>query len=487
VSSNRRAKTAGARLVEKAFGREPDSHAGVAPGGRSLTMLGSSLALIFAKVATMGLGFLFWLVAARAFDQAEVGLAAAAVSAVMLCTQLALLGVGSSVILHFPPHARDPKALIDTAFTIVGLASLAAAGCFLLLAHGTLRHLQVVVEIPAFALAFSAMSVLGTAGILFDQVSTVLRRGDQVLVRAVAFGIVNIGLLTALAFGSRSAGALAIFATWVGAAGAAAAIGCFQLWRTVGRYRYSPRLERQLAWPLLRVGVPNHWLTLTERAPGLVLPIVVTELVSPAANAAWYAAWMMAWVLYIIPIQVGMTLFAEASHGTASLSGLLRHGLRSSLVLGTAGAVLVAFAAPDLLSILGSGYAAAGVTPLRLLVVAVVPLTFVQGYFVVCRSTGRLREGIATGVFGAASSIGGAAVAAATSGLVGMALVWLATQVVVGSWAAWRLRRIRLAAERRRASVSEPGLDSSDRGTATRPRLPDAPARSSPPEVARAQ
>ena len=95
-----------------------------------------------------------------------------------------------------------------------------------------------------------------------------------------------------------------------------------------------------------------------------------------------------------------------------------------------------------LLSILGPGYAEAGSAPLRILVLAVVPLTFVQAYFVVCRSTGRLREGIATGALGASASIGGAAVAAIATGLVGMAVVWVVTQVVVSVWAVWRLFRL---------------------------------------------
>src|SRR5215218_3893232 len=92
-----------------------EARAGEARGGvrterapRSLSMLVSSLALIGGKVATMGLGFLFWLLAAQLFVPAEVGLAAGAVSAVMLCTQLALLGVGSSVIVHFPRHGARP-------------------------------------------------------------------------------------------------------------------------------------------------------------------------------------------------------------------------------------------------------------------------------------------------------------------------------------------------------------------------------------------
>ena len=75
---------------------------------RSLSMFSSSLALIGSKVATMGLGFFFWLVAARVYPASSVGLAAGAVSAVMLCTQLGLLGLGSSVIVHYPRHRRRP-------------------------------------------------------------------------------------------------------------------------------------------------------------------------------------------------------------------------------------------------------------------------------------------------------------------------------------------------------------------------------------------
>ena len=73
-------------------------------------------------------------------------------------------------------------------------------------------------------------------------------------------------------------------------------------------------LATRRATELSRVGLPNDLLTLTERAPGFVLPIVVTELLSPADNAHWYAAWMMAWVVFVIPIQVGRLTPRSLSH-----------------------------------------------------------------------------------------------------------------------------------------------------------------------------
>ena len=84
-------------------------------GGRTLPMAQNSVALILAKVATMGLGFLFWLVAARLFAPADVGLASGAVSAMMLITQLALLRGGLGRHLALPGAARTTRRRCSTA------------------------------------------------------------------------------------------------------------------------------------------------------------------------------------------------------------------------------------------------------------------------------------------------------------------------------------------------------------------------------------
>ena len=421
-------------------------------GRRSLSMVASSLALIVGKVSTMGLGFVFWVFAANFFTSAEVGLAAGAISAVMLCTQLALLGLGSAVIVQFPRHRANPALLLNTAFTMVAISSAAAAGCFLLLASGAFHELSVVASEPVFAASFVCMSVLGTLGVLLDQVSTALRRGDQVLVRAILFGVTTVGLLGALAVWFDAGSSRAIFSTWVAGALIACLLGLAQLWRILARYRYRPQLRLGTVRGLLRVGMPNHALTLTERAPGLVLPILVTELVSAEANAAWYAAWMMAWVLYIVPIQIGMTLFAEAARKTAPLVALVRHGLRLSLLLGGVGAVVLALGAHKILAILGPHYAASGATPLRILVIAVLPLSFIQIYFVVCRSTGRLGEATITGVLSGTASVTVAAAAGIHYGLPGMALAWLGVQLLTSVWAIARVARL-AADEDRSASA----------------------------------
>jgi O-antigen/teichoic acid export membrane protein len=409
---------------------------------RHLSMFSNSITLIGSKVAAMGLGFLFWVLAARLFSQEQVGLAAGVVSAMMLCTQLALLGLGNAVIARFPRHQGRPAALLDTTFTLVALAA-ALGGClFLLLASGLFSELDAVSHEPTYALLFLAASVFGTVGILLDQVSTTLRRGDQALLRGLAFGFIAAGSLALIAALSDAQSAQTLLVPWVLAGAAVWLIGMAQLRRTLQGYLLRPRIVAPIARELVASGLPNYALTLSQRAPGLILPVVVLELLSPEANATWYAAWMMAWVVYIVAIQVELTTFAEVAHDPDSLRQSIRRGLRASLGIGVPAALVLVIAAHPLLSILGPEYADAGVAPLRILVLAIVPLTFVQIYYAACRGVGRLNEAIVAGWITGTVSIVAAAAAGTAEGLTAMAVTWLGVQVVAGLWASWRLRQV---------------------------------------------
>jgi O-antigen/teichoic acid export membrane protein len=406
---------------------------------RSLPMFLNALGLIFADVSRMGLGFVFWLLATRLFSPDEVGIAAGAVSGMMLCALLALLGVGSAFIARYPKTPRRPGPLLDTAFSVVAAAALVIAGLFLLLASGAFHELNVVASIPLYAFLFFAAAVLGALAGFLDEVSAALLRGDQAFMRGIVFGLVAITSLVALDVFFGASSSMAIFSPWVIAGVAINALGAVQLWRTLSRYRYRPRVRVRLARQLMRVGIPNHALTLAGRAPGLIFPILVLETFSSTANAHWYAAWMLAMVVYTIADRVGLTLFAELSHRPDELSDGVRRALKSALGLGLAAAAGLAATANLVLGILGGGYASGGAAPLRVLVIAIVPLAFIQVYFATCRATGSLREAILTGTLAGAAGVGLAVPVGSAYGLVGVALAWLLSQTIASAWAIWRL------------------------------------------------
>lgn len=402
----------------------------------------SALALVAAKVGTMGFGFLAWIVAARLYPAHEVGLASGVVSAVTLCAQVALLGLGSAVITILPAHVERPARLLDTAVSVLGLTAVAAALVFVLAAGGLLEELRVVAADPAYAGLFIALALGGTLGVLFDQVSTARRRGDQVLLRGVAAGVTTLIAVVVIGRGLGGGTSRDIFAAWVLGGLVTLVLGLVVLGRAIPGYAVRPGLDPALAGTLIRIGLPNYLLTLAERAPGFALPVLVTELLSPTDNAWWYAAWMMAWVVFIVPIQVGMTSFAEIAREPAKAGQIVRHGVRTSLAIGISGAAAVAILAEQLLGLLGPGYAAAGALPLRILVLGIVPLTFIQAYFSYCRARRRLGEALVLGIANGIASIAAPVAAGLSGGLVAMAMAWLAVQAVSAIAASVRLRRL---------------------------------------------
>ena len=64
---------------------------------------------------------------------------------------------------------------------------------------------------------------------------------------------------------------------------------------------------RRPDWLLLRrlrkVAIAHNWLNIAIAVPPKLIPVLVTVIVSPSANAAFYVAWMLASFLFMVPTQ----------------------------------------------------------------------------------------------------------------------------------------------------------------------------------------
>jgi len=98
--------------------------------------------------------------------------------------------------------------------------------------------------------------------------------------------------------------------------------------------------------------------------------------------------------------------------------------------------------AGPVLSLVGKAYEDAGVAPLRILVLGVVPLSFIQAYFSACRATNRLREAIATGIATGVAGVAATAAAGVLYGLIGIAVCWVLVLAAASLWSIGRLRRL---------------------------------------------
>jgi O-antigen/teichoic acid export membrane protein len=411
----------------------------VRPARGRTGFVGTSLGLVAGKTVSLGVGFLFWVLAARTADVHDVGLAAGVVSLVMLATQLAIAGTGSSFILNQARFEERLPRLLDAAVTVVVLTGLTAGTVALGLVVLFLQELRPVATEPAFALLFVTMTVLGTLVILLDHVSVALGRGQQVLVRNTVNGLVAASPLLVVAALGVQLRAPQLFGVWVLGSGAACAVAMVQLRRDLPGHAFRPCLERELVTRLLRTGLPNHALTLVERAPNLLLPVVVAEVLSPQLNAYWYAAWMMAWAVLVVPVSIGVTLLAQVNRAAGALRGDVLRAGRTGLGLGACGAVALAATAPVALGLMGRDFRVEGVAPLRVLLIGLLPVLVLQLYYAVCRSTARLPEALVTGLLTGVAALVATGLVAGEHGLVGMAWAWVGVQALAGGWAVLRL------------------------------------------------
>jgi O-antigen/teichoic acid export membrane protein len=399
----------------------------------------SSTGLLAGKAAQMGLGYLFWLVAARTASPHEVGLASGVVAGAMIVTQVSILGVGAAVILRLPRASRaSAVALVDAALSLVALAALlGGAGYLAVMVLGS-EHLAPLLSRPTVAVVVVAGCIAGTLALCLDSVSTALARGWLVLPRDLTAGLAGVvGLLVATA--ARSQVSASVMVTcWALGLALSFVLGLQQLHTRLG---YRPRIRLGGPWtrPLLRDGVPNQVLTVTERVPALLLPVLLAGWVSPTLGAYWYPVWMMAWAVFLAPVSVGLAQFAADVRGEQDAATAARAALRWSLRLGVVLALGVATLAGELLGLLGPQYATEGTTPLRVLLLALPGTAVIQAYYATCRARRRIPEAVTVGAAVGLLACGGAVVGAATTGLVAAAGAWVAAQTLGGLVAGARL------------------------------------------------
>lgn len=408
------------------------------------SLAGSSLGLLVGKLLQMGGGFIFWIAAAHTASTTTVGVTAAMVSGLMLCVQIALLGVGAATTILIHRHNSGEVSAhhqtIDDAVSFVLLSGAAVGASYVGIAVWVTQGNQTLASDPAVDLLFVAAAAFATVGVLLDQVSLAFSRGWQSTARYLASVVLPVVIVWVTALQGGSLSATDLFLAWSIGTFVAVGVGALQLRRTRA-YSYRPRFVLTRMRNLARIGFPMQLLTLVERAPALLVPVLVTVIVSPATTALWYAAWMAAWAIFTAPVAVGLAHFAEIVKDPASAAQRTSEAIRSALLFGGVLGLIALIAAPHILGLLGPEYAQQSATALRILVLGLLPFTFVQSYDAVCRAQSRLNEAVAVGVVGGTILLT-SVLLAAPHGLTPMAWAWVVGSAPWGTWAALRLRHL---------------------------------------------
>ena len=375
------------------------------------------------------LGFAYWAAAARLFSQQAVGYGAAAISAITLLGTIGMLGMGTLLIGELP--RRTARAgLVSAALLTCGLGSLVLALAFSLLApHFSHRFEHVSGTLGQTALLSLGVILTGIS-LVFDQATIGLMRGGLQLTRNTIFAAAKLLALPVAAVILRDQFGVGIVACWV--AGIALSMVVLALRLRFGGTPVLPRPDWGVLHRLGRTALAHNWLNLSMTIPLTLIPVLVTVVVSPSANAAFYSAWMLSSFLKIIPLHLSTVLFAVAAADPQVIARKLRFTLRLSLMVGLPGMALLGFGAHLALSAFGPGYARTATLPLCLLVIGYLPTIPKLLYIAVCRAVDRIPRAAAVMTGAAVMEVTASAVGGAYGGLKGLSFALLAVYLLEG-------------------------------------------------------
>jgi O-antigen/teichoic acid export membrane protein len=315
-------------------------------------LLRNSLLLLVSTVEVALGGFVFWQVATRLFSAADVGRTSALITASALIANLALLGMQNSVIRYLHEW-QDPAATMNSAVTVVTVGAAAGAVVFVAGVDWFAPELAMLHR-PSNAALFVVFTAALAVTLLNDNVFIALQRSGHVAGR----NTLTIVLRLALPFACTGLGAFGLFTAYQGAATFALLVYLVVLHRKLGMPTRL-RVDATRFAAMWRYSAGNYVATVLLLLPALVMPMLVTHKLDPAAAAYYYIASLVAGVLTFVPQATARSLFAQASADPGQLRGSLRRVLLLTAAVQVPALLVLVGAGPFVLRLFGPAYATA--------------------------------------------------------------------------------------------------------------------------------
>jgi O-antigen/teichoic acid export membrane protein len=390
------------------------------------------MALVLSSALTSGIGLLFWVLAARLFDQTTVGLNSTVVSAMTLLGTAAQLNLGNAMLRFIPVAGRGTRALVAGCYA-VGIGAAAAAGAVFALGAPLWAPDLVAAFGQSALLAFFVISTpIGTMFVMQDYVLPAIKRAVAVPVENFVFSVLKLVLLAGAA-AVGIAGGIAV--SWT-AATALVVVGI-----TVYLLRVLPPGAPRA--PVERAAVTARDIATFVRADyaGTVfwqaalfgLPLVVLARLGAEAAATYNMVWQIGYALYLVANGMGQSLVAHVAAAPARLDAARDGMVSKAMTLLVPTVIVVSPCSYLLLSIFGTEYAEEGASLLVLLLVSAVPnvVTASAVWAARVRRDGRVLFGLPAAI--STVVIAGSWVLMPVMGVLGVGVAWLVAQTVAAA------------------------------------------------------
>jgi O-antigen/teichoic acid export membrane protein len=371
------------------------------------------------------LGVAFWALAAHTYSAHEVGLNAAAISAMTLVSGLCSLGLSAVLVRYLPIAGTATRKLITASYALTGALSLVVGAAVALGSDIWSPSLSFLSE-PGWVVGFALATAGTTIFILQDSVLTGLRTAKWIPLENSLYAGGKLVLLLALPALLASGGP---FVAWNAPLLPAIVLVNYLIYRRLIPADQSfGELNRRT---VVRMAAGNYGGNLFALAGNLYLPVLVANLASASEAAYFYVPWLFSLSLQLVAINVMTSLTVEAALDMAAVRRLARQALMHSLRLVVPLVAVTVVAAPWILLIFGQDYADAGTPLLRWLALGALPNVIVTLGISVARIEHKGSIVVGFPAAHAVAVIGLSALLLPSLGIEAVGIAWTGSQTVL--------------------------------------------------------
>jgi O-antigen/teichoic acid export membrane protein len=296
-------------------------------------------------------GFIFWIIAARAYTPSQVGFATALISLTVLLSIFSLLGFNIGLV-RFLPKSPKPNETINTAILSTALATLLISGGFLLGIHHFAPAFSELTSNPLYAILFLILMVMVSVNTLTDSVFTAYRAANYNTIVYSGYSLIKVGLPLVLV----SFGAYGVFFAYTGSIIVATALSFYFMVKKFG-YRFHWNIERKTIASIGKYSIGNYISSLLATTPMLAMPAFIINHFGARQAAFYYMASTIAAMLIVIPTAITQALLAESSHDEGGLMSFVKGSAKLIGALLIPAVLILVVGGQYILAIFGKSYA----------------------------------------------------------------------------------------------------------------------------------
>ncbi len=383
----------------------------------------NSIYLMMSTIVLTGFGFFFWTINARLFTAEQVGIATTIISIMSLLVSISGLGLGNALI-RFLPSSKNKNHKINTCFTVNFLISIIVSTIFLTGLKFFSPKLIFIKNNLYLALAFMFIVAFQSLFSLTDSIFTAYRENQFTLIKSTIFSILKL----LFPFLLISLGAFGIFMSWGISTFIALIAGIILL---IKKNHYIPQLViyDSILKRIGRYSFGNYISGFISTAPALILPLMITNFLTPETTAYYYIAMMIAGLLFVIPASIATSLFAESSKYEKDINLSLKKAVRAILFMLIPSILVIVFFGNYLLLLFGKQYLE-GFRLLQMLAISSIFIAVKSVYTTILNVKKRIIEMIITNLIIAVSVLT-ASYFLIKYGLTGIGWAWIIGQSII--------------------------------------------------------